>query len=280
MRMPDSKTTVPSLVSSAWRTAPPVLRRFAYWVWGIGLVAVTVSIVADERKWWGSLQFTSNIVAEAICGMVALPLALLVIGRLAEFQVRELDRVRLDARYATVRVELSVAVRATRMHLEEIVEDVTASTDAFVGALKVEDGVVTRPELANEKARILHAQMDSQQWLMYERFVAPLRIVGTHLQSLLIERDRNGALTTETTNFAQVWIELESELAQQKQIMANGHGLLGNRPAVYAEDVNGANRLRDLAIEHLHGIDRLVGVCNKLEAYATGSDAVPPVART
>ncbi|GAA2613860.1 hypothetical protein [Paractinoplanes durhamensis] len=277
--MPDSKTTVPSLVASAWRTAPPVLRRFAYWDWGIGLVAAGVSVAGDAFDWWGNMQFTSNLLAEAICGMLALPIALVIIRRLAEYQVRELDRARLDERYATIRTQMAVAVRATRDNLQEVEQEVFASTDAFAGAIKDEDGILVDPDLANETARILHAQMDSQQWILYERMMAPLRIVGSQLQSLLVERDRNDDLTDETTKFAELWIELESALAQQKQTMANGHDLFGNRPAVTALDIDGAKRLRDVAIKHLKGVDRLLDLCDQLEAYASPG-SLPPAVRS
>src|SRR5690349_18255862 len=91
------ENTIPSLIASAWRTAPPVLRRFTYWVWSLGAVAVILAITADVQNRWGSLQFVTNILAELICGLFALPLALVIIARLAEYQVKELERVRLEA---------------------------------------------------------------------------------------------------------------------------------------------------------------------------------------
>lgn len=269
--MPDAKTTIPALVVSAWRTAPAVLRRFAYWDWGIGGAAATVAIVGDIRHWWDGTPIVSNFLAETIYGVLALPFALLIIRGLAEYQVREHDRARLAARYATLLTQLTVAVAATREHLREIEQEADASTNAFIRAVRSPDGVPADPELANEKARIIHAQMDTQQWMLYERIVAPLRIVGGHLQSLLVERDRDADLSDESTKFAQLWIELESALAQQKQTMANGHDLFGVRPAVTAADLNGANRLRDMALEHLNGIDRLLDLCDRLEAYASAA---------
>ncbi|MBM2621095.1 hypothetical protein JIG36_36905 [Actinoplanes sp. LDG1-06] len=273
--MPESRVTVPSLVVSAWRTAPPVLRRFAYWVWGIGFVSVVLAVVADTRNWWGGLQFTSNIIAEIVCSMVALPVALVIIGRLAEYQVKEIDRVRLDRRYGALRKQMAVAVRDTVGRIQDVEQEVSASTNDFARAVKAENGALADVHLANEAARTIHAQTDSQQWLFYEHIMARLRILGTHLQNLLDERDRNGDPIDESADFARLWIDLESALAHQRQIMATAHELFRTRPAVTVRNVTRANRLRDAAIEHLRGIDRLLELCEAVEKEVTGPDLRP-----
>jgi hypothetical protein len=275
--MAERRATVPSLVAAAWRAAPPVLRRFAGWVWGIGIPAAVVSVVADLAGWWGDYQFIPNIVSETICAMVTLPIALVIIGQLAEYQVKELERVRLESRFASTRQQLVAAARATRDQIQEVTQDVEASTNEFVRAVMVEDGKLVDADAANEAARALHTQMDGRQWLMYERIVTPLRILGNHMQTLLVERDRTGDLTAETTHFAQLWLDLESALASQRQIMAAGHDLFGQRPALAARNVARADRLRDHALEHVRAIDRLKELCQELE-HTTGGEQ-PAVTR-
>src|SRR5690349_19203318 len=118
----NPESTIPSLISSAWRTAPPVLRRFAYWMWGLGLLAVILAIIADMQDRWGGLQFVTNILAELTCGLFALPLALVIITRLTDYQVKELERTRLDARYDAALQQLTESVRITSEYVEELVE--------------------------------------------------------------------------------------------------------------------------------------------------------------
>ncbi|HEY0536098.1 MAG TPA: hypothetical protein VGD29_31320 [Actinoplanes sp.] len=267
--MADRKATVPALVGRAWRAAPPVLRRFACWVWGIGIPAAALSVVGDFAGWWDGYQFIPNIVSETICAFVTLPIALVIIGQLAEFQVKELDRVRLDSRFTSTRQQFVAAARVTHEQIQEVTQDVEASTNEFIRATKIEDNALADPDTANEMARTLHTQMDGRQWLMYERIVTPLRILGDHLQSLLVERDRDGDLTAETTDFARLWLELESALASQRQIMATGHDLFGRAPALSARG-QWPDRLREVAFEHVRTIDRLRELCQELEHHAGG----------
>ncbi|GLW35941.1 hypothetical protein [Actinoplanes regularis] len=274
--MAERKTTVPGLVTTAWHGAPAVLKRFAGWVWGIGIPVAVLSIIGDLAGWWGDYQFIPNIVSEVICAMVTLPIALVIIGQLAEYQVKELERVRLDTRFASTRQQLVIAARTTRDQIQERTRDVEATTNEFVRAAKVEDGRLADPDAANAAARLLHTQMDGQQWLMYHRITTPLRILGSHLHTLLVERDRDGDLTAETTGFAQLWLDLESALAAQRQIMAAGHDLFG-QPALSARTVPRADRLRDVALEHIRTIDRLIELCQQLEHQAGGEQpAVTP----
>ncbi|BBH67678.1 hypothetical protein ACTI_43630 [Actinoplanes sp. OR16] len=272
MRKRDTpESTIPSLISSAWRTAPPVLRRFTIWVWGIGVVAVVLAVIADVRNQWGSLQFVTNIVAELICGLFALPLALVIITRLADYQVRELERARLEARYGAALKQLTASVRITTDYVEELVQDVTASTNAFVEATRVVNGRIADPDRARESAKMLQAHMDSQQWLFYERVVTPLRIDGNHLRRLLSERVRNGETTAESARFERIWNELESALRHQRQIMAAGHYELGRG----VPNPNRTTRLRDAAIVHLHSVDHLLQLCGELEEFATSARPDP-----
>lgn len=269
--MAKSENTIPSLVVSAWRTAPPVLRRFAYWVWSIGLVAVVLSVVADVRQWWGSLQFTTNILAELICGMVALPIALVIIARLAEYQVNELERVRLETRYAAALEQLIASIRNTSHYVQELVQELAASTNDFVEAVRVLNGNLADPSRAMESAGLLQAQMDSQQWLFYEHVVTPIRIDGNHLRALLGERVRNGEPSAEPARFERLWNDLESALRHQRQTMAAGY----QEFARGAPTANRATRLRNAAISNLHSADRLLQLCGELEAFANEAKALP-----
>ncbi|MCA2215726.1 hypothetical protein [Jidongwangia harbinensis] len=269
--MTNSESTIPSLVVSAWRTAPPVLRRFAYWVWSIGFVAVTLSVVADARNWWGGLQFTTNILAELICGMVALPVALVIITRLAEYQVMELERVRLQVRYAAALEQLTASVRTTSDYVQNLVEEVAASTNAFVAAARVVNGGLADPDRALESAHLLQAQMDGHQWLFYERVVTPLRIDGNQLRALFGERVRNGERTAEQARFERLWNDLEAALRHQRQTMAAGCQEFAQGPPT----TDRANRLRDAAINHLHSVDHLVQLCAELEAFTTQAQPRP-----
>ncbi|MFI6070546.1 hypothetical protein ACIA5C_03025 [Actinoplanes sp. NPDC051343] len=273
--MADRKATVPALVGVAWRAAPPVLRRFACWVWGIGIPAAALSIVGDFAGWWDGYQFIPNIVSETICALVTLPIALVIIGQLAEYQVKELDRVRLNSRFTNTRQQFVAAARNTREQIQELAQDVEASTNEFVRATRIEDNALADPEAANEMARTLHTQMDGRQWLMYERIVTPLRILGNHLQSLLVERDRDGDLTAETTGFAELWLDLESALASQRQIMAIGHDLFGRSKTLSARG-QWSDRLREVAFEHVRSIDRLLELCQELELHAGGDPGYHP----
>ncbi|MBB2940794.1 hypothetical protein FB565_000498 [Actinoplanes lutulentus] len=261
----NTDSTIPSLISSAWRTAPPVLRRFTYWVWSLGTVAVILAITADVQNRWGSLQFVTNILAELICGLFALPLALVIIARLAEYQVKELERVRLKARYGAALEQLTASVRTTSDYVQDLVQEVSASTNAFVEAARVVNGRLADPERALESAHLLQAHMDSQQWLFYERVVTPLRIDGNHLRALLSERVRNGEPTVESARFERIWNELESALRHQRQIMSTGHQELARG----VPNANRATRLRNAAIVHLHSVDHLLQLCGELEAFAT-----------
>jgi hypothetical protein len=271
------QVTLRSLVASAWRDAPPVLRRFAFSAWGVGFVAAAGSFAADLQGWWGGLQFASNIVSEIICALIALPIALVVVGQLAQYQVKEMDRARLDVQFRSARAQLVTAVRAAREHIQIVEREVVASTNEFVRAAKVEDGVVADLALANETARRLRAQMDTQQWIMYEHIVTPLRILGDYLQSLLVERDRNGDFARERTEFAKLAITLDAALDHQRQIMTNGHALFGTRLA--ADGGSSANKLRDVALEHVRSIDRLLELCDELETYADGAATTPKITR-
>ncbi|WP_229074633.1 hypothetical protein [Actinoplanes sp. DH11] len=267
----NTENTIPGLISSAWRTAPPVLRRFTYWVWGLGTVAVVLAVTADLQDRWAGLQFVTNIIAELICGLFALPLALVIITRLADYQVKELERARLEARYDTALEQLTASVRLTSDYVEELVQEVTASTNSFVEATRVVNGRLADPDRAMESAKLLQAHMDSQQWLFYERVVTPLRIDGNHLRALLGERVRNGEPTAESARFERVWNELESALRHQRQLMTIGHQELSRG----APTPNRAARLRDAAIVHLHSVDHLLQLCGELEAFATSARLLP-----
>jgi hypothetical protein len=273
MRNRDNpESTIPSLITSAWRTAPPVLRRLTYWMWGLGLLAVALAITADMQDRWGGLQFVTNILAELTCGLFALPLALVIITRLTDYQVKELERSRLAARYDAALAQLTDSVRITSEYVEELVEEVSAATNAFVEATKVVNGRLSDPDRAQESAKLLQAHMDSHQWLFYERVVTPLRIEGNHLRTLLGERVRSGEPTTESARFERIWNELESALRHQRQIMTTGHQELGRG----VPNPNRVTRLRDAAIVHLHSVDHLLQLCRELEAFATPPPPLPP----
>lgn len=262
--MTDSEKTIPALVRTAWQTAPPVLRRFAYWVWSIGLVAVTLSIAADARNWWDGLQFTTNIIAELVCGLVALPVALVIIARLAEYQVKELEQVRLSARYTTALHRLTESARVTDDYLVDLAQEVASSTNTFVTAARVVDGAMTDPERAVESAHLLQAQMESQQWLFYERVMIPLRIEGNQLRALLGERVHNGEPTSEQVRFEKLWHNLESALRHHKATMSAGY----QEFARGTPTANRAVRLRDAALNHLRSIDQLQRYCAELAEFS------------
>jgi hypothetical protein len=268
--MAERKDTIPSLVMASWRAAPRVLRRLAVWMWAVGIPAGAVLILADLRGWWAGYQFIPSIVAEVLCSMLTLPIALVIIGQLAEYQVKALERERLHSRFVSTRRQLVAAARTTREQIVEVTRDVEASTNEFVRAAKIDDGHLVDPIAANAAAHTLHTQMDGRQWLMYERIMTPLRILGGHLQTLLLERDRDGDLTEETTRFAVLWLDLESALAAQRQVMILGQSLFGQQPAVHPRSVAKADRLRDVAVEHVRTIDRLTELCQELEHQAGG----------
>ncbi|WP_436524798.1 hypothetical protein [Actinoplanes sp. HUAS TT8] len=272
--MANSESTITSLIRTAWQTAPPVLRRFAYAVWTVALVAVILSGVADARNWWGGLQFTTNIISELICGLFALPAALVIIARLADYQVQELERVRLEARYAAALKQLTTSAHTTSEYVQELVQEVTDSTNAFVTAVRIVNGGLADPDAAVESAHLLQAQMDSQQWLFYERVVTPLRIDGNQLRALFGEIVRNGEQTTQAAQFERLWNDIEAALRHHRQTMAAGYQEFARGGVPTA---NRATRLRNAAIHHLHSIDHLLQLCAELQAFA--SEIQPLLAR-
>ncbi|GIE81352.1 hypothetical protein Aph02nite_73020 [Actinoplanes philippinensis] len=272
--MANSDSTITSLIRTAWRTAPPVLRRFAYGVWTVALVAVVLSGVADARNWWGGLQFTTNIIAELVCGLFALPAALVIIARLADYQVQELERVRLEARYGAALEQLTSSVRTTGDYVQELVQEVTDSTNAFVTAVRIVNGGLADPDAAIESAHLLQAQMDRQQWLFYERVVTPLRIDGNQLRAVFGELVRHGEQTAQAAQFERLWNDIEAVLRHHRQTMAAGYQEFarGGTPTA-----NRATRMRNVAIEHLQSVDHLLHLCDELKAFA--NEVRPQLAR-
>jgi hypothetical protein len=275
-QQPD-RVTVRALVKSAWETAPPVLRTLALWIWSIAFAAMAVLISFDILGWWGDLSFTTNLLSGAISGMIALPIALLVVSRLAAYQVEEANRPRLEARVLTARGRMTEAVRALRHHIETMEGDAAAAADALVQAIRAHpdgDANFGESELAkvNQAARAVRSETDASEWELFQRLIAPVRAHATRLHDALVERSGDSESTDDAMELAKLANELEVAVGTHNSVLSQSQRLFGRRPAVSAYDRRLINELRDAALAYVKSIDRMLGLCRELERYGSGAD--------
>ncbi len=281
-RLPE-RVTVRALVVASWRDAPPVLRRLSLRVWGVALAVAAVAITIDILGDWGSLSFTSNLISEGVSAMIALPIALLVVSRLAEYQVEEATRRRLEARIRTQRARLARAVRALQEHLERTVHEATASANDFIRAIHGESG--DEPDSAgidlarvNEAAWATYAVMGITERVLFQRFILPVRECGDQLHSALVERMGDGETDEEIQELERLANAWESAVESHNRRIDQGQGLFGHRPALASYDRGRANELRNAAVAYILSFDDLVRLCEQLEHFAAElpPDVTPP----
>jgi hypothetical protein len=261
-----TKITIGTLVLSAWRTAPPMLRTFSTWVWTVASIAAAGSVWADFAGYWGRLSFTPNLVSEAISAAFAVPIALLVVSQLAAYQTEEAARPRLEARVRAARTQVASAVEALRDHTEITERDVTGAVNDFVRAARP-DARDIEPDQVVDAARMMHSLTDSTEWIMLERYVAPVRLYGTYLHNALVDRNRDGVFAQDIVELARLTGELGSAVSHHKRIMDKGQALYGRR--LTAVNGNRINELRDMALEYLKSIDRMQELCDDLSRYTS-----------
>jgi hypothetical protein len=75
-----------------WRSVSPVLRLFAIWSFVVGLVLVALGTVGDIRGWWPHAPFLTNLASSVTGACFGIPVALVVLQRLAAVQSEVNDR--------------------------------------------------------------------------------------------------------------------------------------------------------------------------------------------
>jgi hypothetical protein len=75
-----------------WRSVSPVLRAFALWSFLVGLVLVALGTVGDVRGWWPQAPFLTNLASSVTGACFGIPVALVVLQRLAAVQSEVNDR--------------------------------------------------------------------------------------------------------------------------------------------------------------------------------------------
>jgi len=226
-------------------------------------------VAADTRNWWGSLSFTTNLVSELIGSLIALPFALLVIDKLAAYQLEEAARPLLEAKVRTARNRALAAVRQMRNDISAIEADVTGATNQFVRGIQASEDGIADIDMANEAAEILRSLMDPTEWTMFERSVTPLRHYGRYLQTVLAERYHNGEAADEIEEVVRLTTEMQSAVSQHRRIMERGQIMFARRPAVSATNRQRQLTLRDTAITYVKSVDRVLASCDEIEAYLT-----------
>jgi hypothetical protein len=254
-------------VVSSWRTAPPVLRKLALWVWGVGLVAAAGSITIDVQGRWTNLPFLTNLLSETISAAIALPIALLVVSQLAAYQVEELARPRREERVHDAREQMVRVVGDLRNCVFGLREEATAATDAFIRAIR--PAAFDLPAI-KAAARDMHATMDANESALLERFAAPVRIYGTYLHSALVDRNRSGGYTEDIVELERLSSELGLALAHHERVIERGGRLFGER-----FERERVEQLRDAALEYLRTIDRLMDLAQELALYTGGPELTP-----
>jgi hypothetical protein len=271
----NGKITSGGLVRNAWRSAPPVLRRFALTVFIVGLISAAAFVVIDLEGMWSNLQFTSNILSEIVGAMVAFPVALVVVNQLTAYQVEEANRTRLDNRIRLARNQLVEAMLAASEHLSTMESEASSATNEFVEATqRGADHEIGDTDKANNSLQALVDQLDSTQWALYEQHIAPVRILSVHLQSLLTDRDRNGDYIAEVRRFAELSTDLETAMRRQHEVMERGHHVFATSPPLNAHDAERTEPLRTAAFEHLTAMSRVMTCCRELEHYVRNSGTI------
>jgi hypothetical protein len=274
------RVTIRTLVTSAWRTAPPVLRRFAFWSWLVGLASVAAAVAVDVTGGWPDLPVTMNLLSDVISALIAVPIALLVVSQLAAYQVEETTRPQLEARVGASRHRLTGAVEILFRHLGNMEREATAATNEFVRAIQVggddaENGGIDLAAV-NRSAWSAHSVMDATEWVLFQRLIQPVRVYCTQLHDALIERSRGGEFAADIEELERLQSELESAVANHSRVISQGQRLFGHQPAVSAYDRALINDLRNVAITYIKSIDRMLQLCQELQRYATRTPPLPP----
>ncbi|WP_238008259.1 hypothetical protein KZZ52_58245 [Dactylosporangium sp. AC04546] len=276
-----ARVTVRALVVSSWRDAPAVLRKLSLWIWGVAVTMAVVALAIDVAGGWEGLPFATNLISEAVSAMIALPIALLVVSRLAAYQVEEATRQRLEARIRTLRGRLARAVQALQEHLNTTEREATASANDFIRAIHGDsgdepDGAGIDLVLVNEAAWATYAVMSINERVLFQRFIRPVRDCATQLYSALVERMGDGEPDEEIGELERMTIAWESAVESHHRRIDQGQGLFGHRPALASFDRGRISELRNAAVGYIRSFDDLVTLCAQLEHYASPGAAVTP----
>jgi hypothetical protein len=267
-----------ALLTTSWRGAPPMLRRLAVWLWTVAALGAAASITVDVENWWGTLSFTTNLLSELIAAMFALPIALLVVNRLADYQEEMAARPRLEARVRAARRHLNTVVEKLHSHVKMMETDATAAANELVGAVGGTD-----LDSVNMAARSMHALMDAESFLS-QRLIALVRIYGTYLTAALADlhnvvsqQGGDGDFADDIVELAQLSSDLDATVRHHNLIVNQGQQLFGHRPALARYDRGLMSELRAAASAYVRSFDSMLRVCAELEAFTSDAPATPEI---
>jgi hypothetical protein len=264
--------TVRVLVRSAWQDAPPVLRSLARGVWGVAFTGMALLIAVDVAGGWDGLPLVTNLLSQAVSALVALPVALLIVSRLAAYQVEEANRPRLRARVEGSREMLQEELRSLLSYLVKLDEDADAAANELAAAVDVDAGVVPDLEQINRAAWAMHQVMDNSAADLFYRLVGLVRDYGNQLRTALSELRQDGTFTGDTRALTELLGNLEAVVASHRRQMSRSQQLFGRRPALTEYDEPRAHELRTTALTFLTTVMRLQQVCEDLQQYTQQAD--------
>jgi hypothetical protein len=283
----NGRVTVRMLVRSAWHDAPPVLRSLARGVWIVAVVAAAGLIAVDFAGGWDHLPMVSNLLSEIVSALAFFPIALLIVSRLAAYQVEEADRPRLQARVDASRTLLQEALGRLVSLLDELDED---GADAANGLAAAVDGdEAAGPAPATDAAAELH-QINQMAWAMYRvmddgasdlfyRRVGLVRDYGNQLRAALDEQRQAGRLTGDTRELTELLGNLEVVVAGHRRLMSQNQQVFGHRPALAPDERHRGEELRDMAVTYLKTVTRIHDVCIELQQYIQRTDGPAEITR-
>lgn len=269
------RVTVRSLVVSSWRDAPAVLRKLSLGLWGAAVALGFVAMIIEAAGGWGDLPFVTNLISQVVSAMIALPIALLVVSRLAAYQVEEATQQRREARIRTLRSGLARAAGELKDHLDATADEATASANALIRVVQGNagdepDGASIDLKLVDEAARSARSVMSNSERVLFQRFIRPVRERGNQLHSALIERMDGGEADEEIQEFERLTNAWESAVESHQWHIDQGQGLFGHRPALTSFDRSRVTELRNAAVGYIRSFDELSTRCQELEHFAAG----------
>jgi len=75
-----------------WRDYNPALRAAAITLWLFGIAFAMLGALGDSRGWWAGRPFATNLVSSLVGACFGIPIALIVIQRLAANQLEMVER--------------------------------------------------------------------------------------------------------------------------------------------------------------------------------------------
>jgi hypothetical protein len=266
--------TISRLIAAAWRSTPPVLRRFAIRTWFIAAIAAAAAIVADCLGVWGNLRFTANLLSEAIGAAIAAPVAFVVVSQLAAYQSAEATRPRYEATIRAARAELLAAVQGLRKQILMAEQTVTEALNEFIEATKPnDDNVLADPDRATAAASAVRSHLHPSELAMTERGVAQVRQRARFLQDMMmLEGGTYDFRAVPVHDLAQASGDLRLALRRHGRNVNNGYALFGRQGWLPAKNRARIIELRRTAVDCLGGLDEMLAHCAQLERLSADTD--------